>query len=122
MAAFPCPLPALILSQNADPTLLMRLPRAVIATIGPASQDVDTLVRLLEAGVTCCRVDLTVRAAPMYSIIEIAADRAYALSLLCHDTGPVSNHLTVITSSAVPKPAGGDQDGTQTPCQLPGHS
>ena len=35
----------------------------VIATIGPASQNVDTLVRLLEAGVTCCRVDLTVRAA-----------------------------------------------------------
>lgn len=33
---------------------------AVIATIGPAVHDVDTLVQLLEAGVTCCRIDFTV--------------------------------------------------------------
>ena len=30
-------------------------------TIGPATQDVETLVQLLEAGVTCARLDLTVR-------------------------------------------------------------
>mmetsp|Transcript_6339 Transcript_6339/g.18214 ORF Transcript_6339/g.18214 Transcript_6339/m.18214 type:complete len:686 (+) Transcript_6339:188-2245(+) len=31
----------------------------VIATIGPASQDVDTLSLMLEAGMTCVRLDLT---------------------------------------------------------------
>lgn len=31
----------------------------VTITIGPATQDVDTLVELLEAGVTCARIDLT---------------------------------------------------------------
>ena len=38
---------------------------AVIATIGPASQDVDTLALMLEAGVTCMRMDLTVRRLPL---------------------------------------------------------
>ena len=58
----------------------------MIATIGPASQNVDTLVRLLEAGVTCCRVDLTVRAAapalvPRLATVarhNTAAARSYA--------------------------------------------
>ena len=42
----------------------------MIATIGPASQDVETLVRLLEGGVTCCRVDLTVRSICLISLID----------------------------------------------------
>ena len=38
-------------------------PAAVTITVGPASQAVEKLVELLEAGVTCARIDLTVRAA-----------------------------------------------------------
>lgn len=34
---------------------------AVIATIGPASQSVEVLCKMLEAGMTCIRLDLTVR-------------------------------------------------------------
>lgn len=34
---------------------------AVAITVGPACQTVDKLVALLEAGVTCARIDLTVR-------------------------------------------------------------
>lgn len=34
---------------------------AVIVTVGPACQDVETLCKLLDAGATCARVDLTVR-------------------------------------------------------------
>lgn len=33
---------------------------AVIATLGPACRDVDTLVTLLEAGLSAARIDLTV--------------------------------------------------------------
>ena len=33
---------------------------AVVFTIGPACQDVDTLCRILDAGATCARCDLTV--------------------------------------------------------------
>lgn len=33
----------------------------LLITLGPSCQDVDTLVRMLEAGVTCARIDLTVR-------------------------------------------------------------
>ena len=35
--------------------------RAVIATLGPACRDVETLKDMLEAGMSCARVDLTVR-------------------------------------------------------------
>lgn len=35
---------------------------AVIATIGPASQSVEVLCKMLEAGMTCARLDLTVGA------------------------------------------------------------
>ena len=41
------------------------MPRAVIVTIGPSCQDVDTLCQLLEAGASCARVDLTVRASSL---------------------------------------------------------
>lgn len=37
-------------------------PTAVGITLGPACRDVPTLIRLLESGVTCARLDLTVRA------------------------------------------------------------
>ena len=33
----------------------------VIATLGPACHDVDQLVELLECGMSCARIDLTVR-------------------------------------------------------------
>ena len=33
----------------------------VIATLGPACRDVETLKEMLEAGMSCARVDLTVR-------------------------------------------------------------
>lgn len=36
----------------------------VVITVGPACQTVEKLVALLEAGVTCARIDLTVRASP----------------------------------------------------------
>lgn len=36
----------------------------IIATIGPACHEVDQLVELLECGMSCARVDLTVRQAP----------------------------------------------------------
>ncbi len=36
--------------------------RPVVITVGPACQTVEKLVALLEAGVTCARIDLTVRA------------------------------------------------------------
>ena len=32
---------------------------AVLVTLGPASREIDVLVKLLEAGTTCVRVDLT---------------------------------------------------------------
>ena len=35
-----------------------------MATVGPASQSVDQLIELLESGVTCARIDLTVGAPP----------------------------------------------------------
>jgi hypothetical protein len=35
---------------------------AVVVTIGPACQDVDTLCQILDAGATCARCDLTVSA------------------------------------------------------------
>ena len=38
----------------------VRCPGAVIATIGPATQSVDVLCKMLEAGMTCARLDLTV--------------------------------------------------------------
>lgn len=38
----------------------MLLSSAVIATIGPASQSVEVLSKMLEAGMTCARLDLTV--------------------------------------------------------------
>ena len=37
------------------------VPAAVVVTIGPSCQDVDTLSQLLQAGATCARCDLTVR-------------------------------------------------------------
>ena len=43
---------------------------AVIVTIGPACQDVDTLCQLLEAGATCARCDLTVS----FSIFQLAKE------------------------------------------------
>lgn len=39
----------------------MPLAPAVAITVGPACQKVEQLVALLEAGVTCARIDLTVR-------------------------------------------------------------
>ena len=33
----------------------------VIATLGPACHDVDQLIELLECGMSCARIDLTVR-------------------------------------------------------------
>jgi hypothetical protein len=39
------------------------LSRAVAITVGPACQSVEKLVELIEAGVTCARIDLTVGAA-----------------------------------------------------------
>lgn len=41
--------------------LICELCVAVIATLGPACRDVDTLVSLLESGLAAARVDLTVR-------------------------------------------------------------
>lgn len=50
---------------------------AVIATVGPSCQDVETLCLMLEAGMTCVRIDLTVRVtcqprAPVASDASIA--------------------------------------------------
>ncbi len=45
----------------------------VTITIGPATQDVEMLVQLLEAGVTCARLDLTVR----WSIGVVSRGQAY---------------------------------------------
>ena len=40
---------------------LPNLHHTVIATLGPACRDVETLKDMLEAGMSCARVDLTVR-------------------------------------------------------------
>ena len=62
---------------------------AVICTLGPACRDVETLVELLEAGMTAARIDLTVSLAP--SICPSAAlarpDGPHTCALppcLCH--------------------------------------
>ena len=39
---------------------MLLLTSAVVATIGPSSQSVDVLCKMLEAGMTCARLDLTV--------------------------------------------------------------
>ena len=44
---------------------------AVLVTLGPASREVDQLVKLLEAGTTCVRVDLTVVLLVTGLIVEI---------------------------------------------------
>lgn len=41
----------------------------VVCTLGPACRDVETLVELLNAGMTAARVDLTVRPKPSSKII-----------------------------------------------------
>jgi len=44
---------------------------AVVITVGPACQTVEKLVALLEAGVTCARIDLTVRVAACHCVAHI---------------------------------------------------
>lgn len=48
----------------------LRLCCAVVFTIGPACQDVDTLCNILDAGATCARCDLTVRFCPPVSTLQ----------------------------------------------------
>lgn len=45
--------------EPADPNEAVFTATKVIVTIGPACQDVDTLCKLLDAGASCARVDLT---------------------------------------------------------------
>ncbi|KAK9828408.1 hypothetical protein WJX81_005360 [Elliptochloris bilobata] len=52
-----CSLPSLLVPI--DPNESDFTATKVIVTIGPACQDVDTLCKLLDAGATCARVDLT---------------------------------------------------------------
>lgn len=45
---------------------------AVIATLGPACRDVDTLVAMLDAGLSAVRIDLTVGAARQGTLLSSA--------------------------------------------------
>ena len=54
-------LPPMIFTCLPCCALIHRFRIAVIATLGPACRDVDTLVSLLESGLAAARVDLTVR-------------------------------------------------------------
>lgn len=47
-----------------EPVGGLRAGSKVVGTLGPACRDVDTLVQLLEAGMTGARVDLTVSTKP----------------------------------------------------------
>ena len=53
------PFSLLVRSPLASPSPLSPT-RTVIATLGPACRDVETLKAMLEAGMACARVDLTV--------------------------------------------------------------
>lgn len=54
----------------------------VLITLGPACQDEDVLVQMLEAGVTCARIDLTVRWQKLGCGLEQWQGRAAVLGLL----------------------------------------
>ncbi len=60
---------------------------AVAITVGPACQKVEQLVALLEAGVTCARIDLTVRGRRPYRPQPPAAPRSPDCMLLLAERG-----------------------------------
>lgn len=51
-----CDLPSLLEPASKDPTISAT---KVVCTLGPACRDVDTLVKLLQAGMNAARIDLT---------------------------------------------------------------
>ena len=54
---------------------------AVICTLGPSCRDVETLVELLEAGMTAARIDLTV--STPHSLLPLAHGVALCLFYAC---------------------------------------
>ena len=62
---------------------------AVICTLGPSCRDVETLVELLEAGMTAARVDLTV-SLPHSPASSGAWHDLLPLLCLCHVRVPAS--------------------------------
>ena len=67
--------------------------RAVVVTIGPACQDVDTLCNLLEAGATCARCDLTVsRSLRLIALIQCQSAQTRYSKFWWTQWGPLEFH------------------------------
>lgn len=65
---------------------------AVVVTIGPACQDVETLCKLLEAGATCARCDLTVDLLLINSIVHMPGVCKHLSSAVIVQWGPLDFH------------------------------